>query len=120
MINALKKRLVQDVIYWTSPTPDGFGGFTFGAPVNLKCRWEDKRTIKQGDKGNEPGEEYVYKSTVNILEAVEENGYLMLGKVVDLSDTGVNPETLPEAYKIKAVDKTTAVGGRVNWQTIYL
>jgi hypothetical protein len=33
--------LTQSATVWTA-TPDGFGGFSFTAPVEILCRWEER------------------------------------------------------------------------------
>ena len=40
-----KRHLRQDVTQWPVTGSDGFGGFTYGAPILLKGRWEDKTVL---------------------------------------------------------------------------
>ena len=49
----IQKFTVQDAIYWASPQPDGFGGFTYGDPQEIKVRWEDKTQVVIGADGKE-------------------------------------------------------------------
>ena len=37
--------LKQDVTHWPVTGTDGYGGFTFGTPVLLKGRWEEKQEL---------------------------------------------------------------------------
>ncbi len=46
------RNLEQKVTKWTVST-DGFGGFTYGAPITFDCRWEDRETTFRDDEGNE-------------------------------------------------------------------
>lgn len=38
-IRLLQKMLKQTLVYWPPAGNDGFGGKTFGEPVEIRCRW---------------------------------------------------------------------------------
>ena len=72
----------QTVVYWASPVADGYGGYTYSDPEELKCRWADDQQVFQSDDGVER----VSKAVVHVLEDVELDGLLYLGTLDDLED----------------------------------
>lgn len=48
----LRRKLNDTATTW-SVTSDGFGGFTFGSPVTIRCRWEDKSELFRDPTGDE-------------------------------------------------------------------
>ena len=42
----------QKCVYWGNPQNDGKGGFTFDAPIEIDCRWDDKLELKEDYDGN--------------------------------------------------------------------
>ena len=43
-----KRFCVETAVYWGNPQNDGYGGFTFDTPVEIKCRWEEKSEVDIG------------------------------------------------------------------------
>lgn len=41
----LLRNLRETVTHWPVTGTDGYGGFTFGSPILLKGRWEDKNEL---------------------------------------------------------------------------
>jgi len=69
------RNLNQTAVYWASPMPDGYGGFTWDDPVEIDCRWEGStKLIKRAN-----GEQIACMAEVQINQDVEENGMLYLG-----------------------------------------
>lgn len=92
----------QTCVYWGSPTADGWGGRTYGDPVELACRWEDK----QEKFVNAQGEEHVSQSIVYLGQDVVVNGYLYLGTLADISSAQEgDPESVSGAHLIQAFSK---------------
>jgi hypothetical protein len=111
----LTRQCKQICVYWGSPVNDGYGGFTFPHPVEIKCRWEDMHQIVTDNKGNE----LTSRALVFVLQDVDEEGYLYLGTLESLYDNYatdssvgeiVNPKDIPEAFIIKRFQKTPAMG----------
>lgn len=92
---SIARNLHQDVTYWVT-TPDGYGGWTFGAPVHLKGRWEEK-TEEFMDK---TGAQAVSQAVVYLDTDVEVDDYLFNG-----FSNEVNPSLL-KAYQIRRFDKS--------------
>ena len=96
-----KRALKQKALYWSTPTKDGFGSYTFASPIEIRCRWEHKQELFIDADGREShSEAVVYVDRVLVVE-----GFLMLGDLDDLSsaanetpfDSGLS------TYKIKAL-----------------
>ena len=107
----------QTCVYWGSPTNDGWGGRTYGDPVELSCRWEDK----QEKFVNAQGEEHISRSIVYLGQDVVVNGYLYLGTLTDLSSAQEgDPEAVTGAYLIQAFGKIPNIKGTDYERTAWL
>lgn len=84
----------NDITYWAIATQDGYGGYTFPAPVVVKGRWEEKQELFRDAKGDEAmSQAIVYVDTDVVLR-----GYLAEGDQTATAD----PTQLPgQAYEIK-------------------
>jgi hypothetical protein len=103
LIKFVESVCVQTSVYWGSPSPDGYGGYTFADPVEISCRWDGKTQMVKGADGKE----VVSRAEIMILQDVNEGGYLYLGELADLdSDEEENPMKLEGAYEILRFDKT--------------
>jgi hypothetical protein len=99
----LVRSCVQTAVYWGTPVKDGYGGFTFASPVEIACRWEDRI----GQFTSNKGEQIYSKATVYVLQDLEEDGWLFLGTLADITgeaDIGA-PKEIDNAYEIKRFDK---------------
>ncbi len=85
------RNLNADITYWAA-TPDGFGGFTFTAPVTMKGRWEGRNELFR----TLTGEEIVSEAIVFVEFDVAINGYLFDGTSV-----AADPTLVGEARLIK-------------------
>ena len=104
-----KKFAVQTCVYWGSPVNDGFGGFTFADPIEIKCRWDDKHEVNIGwFSDGFPGNLLQSKASVLVLQDLDLNGYLYLGELTDI-DTTLNPKEIQGAYSIHRFDKIPMV-----------
>lgn len=111
----LKKTYVQTAVYWGTPQIDGYGGFTYGTPVEIKCRWEEKAVIF--DTQNGKALDFVSSAVVYTAEDLEIGGVLYLGTLVDLnqyltdsSDSYVPPEEMEHTFPIRKLGKIPALG----------
>ncbi len=102
----IERSCVQDAVYWGNPVANGYGGYTFNAPVEIKCRWEDKKQVV----ADNDGKELVIRSQVYVLQDLNEEGYLFLGELNDLSSDPSNPRTEDSTYQIKRFHKVPALG----------
>ncbi len=90
----VRKAYRQDATYWGSPTPDGFGGQTYDAPIAIKCRWEDKAE----QFTSITGEIDVSRAIVFVPDPVKVGGYLLLG-----SSIATSPLTVTGAEEIRQI-----------------
>jgi hypothetical protein len=82
-------------VYWGPPVPDGMGGNTYPAAVEIGCRWtEVKEVIEKSD-----GEDVTSKSKIFTSIDTVENGYLFHGLLADLATPTDDPRT-QGAYRI--------------------
>lgn len=101
----IKKVCVQTAIYWGNPQPDGYGGYIYDAPVEIKCRWEDSSDVINT---HFEGLESNNKSEIMLTQNVDVEGYLYLGSLTDTFDTGTDltkPSTVKGAHLIYSVSR---------------
>jgi len=97
------RNLNQTAVYWGTPTSNGIGGFTYAAPVEISCRWVEKREVIT----DQNGDEIVSNAQVQVSQNVDEQGKLYLGTLDDLdSDEESDPITIEDAFTIRKFDKT--------------
>lgn len=91
----LAKFLNQKAVYWSSPVPDGWGGSTYGDPVEVDVRWTEKQELYLrlgGSGGDNTIEEKLSKVVVLAQTDFEWGGRMMLGTLTDLS-SDEDPDT---------------------------
>jgi hypothetical protein len=94
----------QTAVYWGNPKPDGFGINTFDPPVELPCRWEGKEQMMKGFDAK--GNQIEYIGVVYVLQDLDEDGYLFLGRLTDLlPGASAKPTLMDRAYLIKQFEK---------------
>lgn len=96
MANALIKFVesvcVQTAVYWGSPTPDGYGGYTYDDPIEISCRWEEKAQLVV----TKDGKEVVSKGEILVTRDLDIDGMLYLGTLDDIdSDGSMHDEAVP-------------------------
>lgn len=93
------------ITYWSPATPNGYGGYNYGAPVGLLGRWEDKSE----EITSPEGEKFISKSTVFVPSDVAVGGYLMLGTSV-----ATDPSILANAHPIRQFIKVPSIRNNDN------
>jgi hypothetical protein len=68
--------LKQIATYWRATGIDGFGEKTYSAPVQIKCRWEERSEFIRTADGNQVPS----RARVFLEDDVALDDYLMLGK----------------------------------------
>jgi len=102
----LAKISVQTAVYWGSPTSDGYGGYTYAEPVEIPVRWESSTKVITTPKGAE----YTSRAEVIVNQDVDEEGYLFLGTLDDLTEAQkANPRLRDDTWKIVRFDKTPMI-----------
>lgn len=96
----LTKNLNQTIVYWATPSPDGWGGQSFSSPIEINGRWEGRQELFIDAEG----EEIRSLAVIYVSQDVDIGGYLFLGSLTDL-DSSQNPETQSGAHQIKAYAK---------------
>lgn len=104
--------LNQVATYW-SPTgnTDRYGKPLLNAPIQIECRWEDRRSQVIGKMGTE----IVSKSRVFCEREIDEDGYLELGTV-----GAADPRGRDNAWEVQQVSKTPDLRNLQSLTTVYL
>ena len=87
----------QTATYWSPSGVDGFGKQTFSAPQQIDVRWQERQELFV----NAEGENDVSRAAVYCNQLVEKGGYLFLG-----SESSMDPESVTEAFRIKALSRS--------------
>jgi len=89
----LRRFFRQKAVYWPSPTPDGYGGYTYGEPVEVDVRWTVKQDKFLSSQGAGNGVEEILSRAVVLSETdFDMKGRLALMNLIDLSSSST-PET---------------------------
>jgi len=107
----LSKFFVHTATYWTQGMPDGFGGYSWGSPIEYSVRWED-RNEKFID---EEGVEKLSQAVVYTNQDLAVGDYLYKG-----SSAASDPTTLTDAYPINQTAVTPSVDGSQSLVKAYL
>lgn len=99
--------LKQKAVYWSSPIPDGFGGFSYIAPIEINVRWED-RTEQYVDMS---GQQALSNAIVYADRDFSIGCYIMLGTLLDVTDPGLDPQKTTGALRIMMVAKSPNIKG---------
>lgn len=100
----LQKYLNQTAVYWGSPSPNGFGLYTYGDPVEIKVRYSEKQEKFLSGPGVDKAVEELLSKSIALAETdMEIGGRLYLGGLIDL-DSDSDPDEL-FALTVKGFEK---------------
>ncbi len=104
----IQKVCVQTAVYWGAPVADGYGGMTYGEPIELSpptngVRWRERVEVITDAAGNE----IVSKAGILTPSDLDEQGVLWLGALNALTEAQkTDPRLVVGAYTIKRFDRT--------------
>ncbi len=97
----------QTAVYWGNPVSDKKGGFTYDAPIEISCRWEDTFQVLMDKNGVSVDS----RALVYALQDLDYNGLLFLGTLDDLdSAEESDPSLIEKAFTIKRFEKIPGLG----------
>jgi hypothetical protein len=99
-VSLITRMRKQAAVYWGPPVDDGDGGFTYPAPVEITCRWDETKGMAKDLKTHDE----VSNSTVYVDRDVEINGYLFLGSLSEV-DEAAKPTAIEGARRIEGFQK---------------
>lgn len=105
------RHMHQTITYWSPDGIDAFGGRTFGAPLEIKGRWQDKADLFRDSDGRE----VVSSAVVYVDQDVELRGYLYLG-----SSSASNPQTVDGAREIRNIGRSPDLGATQTLHKVWL
>ncbi len=102
IIRFVESVCVQTAVYWGSPNPDGYGGYSYDAPVEVLCRWDDKVQMVRDSRGDE----VVSNAEIMVAQDLAEGGMMHLGKLTELTESQKNnPLEVPQARIILRLNR---------------
>lgn len=107
----MRIKYLQTLTYWGNPQPQGYGGFSYDAPVQISGRWQDSDALVRDERGQQIRAE----SEVFVSQAVEPGGYLAVGE-----HTEPNPLDVPEARRIAMPSNINSISGRFRTRKAYM
>jgi hypothetical protein len=102
------QHLNQELTHWAVSGSDGFGGFTYAAPIVLEGRWEDKNELFISFDQ----EQVVSRAIVYLDADIDDGDFLALDDQTATADPG----TLDTAFRVRM---TGSVVDLRNTQTLY-
>lgn len=91
------RHLLQTATVWPT-TPSGYGGYNFGTPFTVKCRWEDRA---ERYFGKPTGKEEVSRAVIFVNQDLSIDDWIAEGDHTSSSD----PSIVPGAYPIRDFSK---------------
>lgn len=106
----LTDNLIQTVVYWGNPTPDGYGSFTFDSPVEISGRWENRTELFTDRTGMESKS----LAVVYLGQDIDIGGWLFLGGLSDI-DSGLTdtPHLVPDSREIRGFKKIPSLDAEI-------
>lgn len=108
----LHRMLKEDITKWPLTGSNGYGGFTFGTPIVLKGRWED-RTVLFRTLENE---EEVSNAVVYLQSDITVGDYLGRGDLTAIAD----PTTLSGTFRSRNYHRTTDLRNLTALRKVFL
>ena len=115
-MSLLRRHLKQTAVYWPSPTPDGWGGYTLGTPQEISVRWEHRQELFIDAQGNEVR----CSSVVYADQDLELGGYLYLGVEDSLDSNHDDPTAIEGTLEIRGYSKSPSLSGRQYVRKVWL
>jgi len=117
IMSMVNSKCTQIAVYWGNPQEDGYGGKTYDDAVEIPCRWEDKTQILGSVTGSQVlGFQELDRGTIYVIQDLDEEGLLYLGKLDELSQGEIDdPKTIERAHMIKRFEKIPALGSRTDF-----
>lgn len=114
IISFIEKVCKQTAVQWVFVKSDGYGGMEFSAPIEIKCRWEDKAQLLE-DKEKK---EFTSKAEVLIPQKYpfKSQDFLYLGTLEDIS-SAADPKTVADAYEIKNIESIPLIFSTTDFVT---
>lgn len=102
----IRRTCKQTAVYWGNPVNDG-DDISYDAPVEIKCRWQDRKQVMMDDNG----EKMISRALVFTTQELDYNGLLYLGTLSSLDSTQeADPSTIETgACIIKRFEKIPAL-----------
>jgi len=105
------RNLRQTLVYWANPVSDGFNGFTYDDPVEIKGRCEFTKELVL----DKQGEESMSQARVFLAQEVQDGEYLYLGTLVTIDSAPV-PDTTEGAMRVLLGVKTPRLGSTTEFE----
>ena len=93
--------LNQDITHWPVTGSDGYGGHTYGTPVKLSGRWEEKNELFM----TQEREEILSNAVLYLRVSAVVGDYFGEGDLTATAD----PTTLSGVFRSRATNKTTSL-----------
>lgn len=102
-----KRNLHEHFIYWEYAGPDDVGGVKVKSPIGImgKCD-SDYQALQERS-----GETLISRASIITDRPVVEKSYIMAGKIAELSDLTVNPQSIDTAYCIGLYEELLSASG---------
>jgi len=87
-------------VYWAVSAANAYGGHSYVAPVEIRCRWDDEQSMVRDNEGNEVVSSATVYVDRDLTFAVDGWGYLYKGRLSSISGDNTDPTAIETARRI--------------------
>lgn len=109
----MASKLTKILTYWEPDAPNGYGGWTYKTPVELACRWEDRRRMVIDGQGRE----VMSSASAYVLQELDLEGYIREGSC---ASNMPNPIEDKDARRILTTSKVPSVDASETVYQVYV
>jgi hypothetical protein len=99
----------QYAVLWDNPVADGYGGHTFDAPIQIRCRWDDEQTLVLDENGNEVVSGATVYPDTTPTKGTDGWGYMYEGTLASITGVNTDPRAVDGSRKILTVGKVPSL-----------
>lgn len=116
-MSLIRRMRRQTAVLWSQGTltPDDFGRPQVTAPIEIACRWEDRRE----EFITFEGEKDMSRSLVYVDRVLKAGDVLMLGKLTSVVD-GATPKNNPGAWEVRGMEQVPNLRATETLYTAFL
>lgn len=107
----------QTAVLWPTTTPDAFGQLQVGSPIEIRVRWNTKRSEAQGPNGGT----ITLDGQASVLQDIAIGSHMWLGTLEDFYGTGSgSAEEDTEVMRVATFNATPDIKNRYQQRTVGL
>ena len=112
----INKARTQTAVFWRYLGSDGYGGHRYDMPIEIDCRWDQKKEETFTDEG----QEVVSKGEVMVDRHVPEGSHLMLGELSDIDPfvDKSDPNNVDNTHRVISFARIPDIGNISSYKVV--